>query len=667
MKYLVYLTVIFGYSLSSFGQGYEPNTSEDSTEVSEIHQIVITAKRSLSNKSTKPLAGLDDYLEESDAINMIKRGSYASEVYMNGMASERSLTTIDGMRIYSACTDKMDPITSYVEITNLSSANVHTGSSGATGGATIAGTLDLVRRKGSFAEKEFKGMVFSGLESNNWQKVFGTALNYAHPRFFIDFDFTMRDADNYKAAKNKIVDYSQFTKFNTSINLGYKIATHNEIEVSAIYDHAINVGYPALTMDVAFAKAFIGSVEYTQHHLSDVVHLWKTKVYYNTITHAMDDTKRPDVPIRMDMPGWSSTGGFYSFLSGEVNGHSWLFNLNGHHNKSIAEMTMFSNNVGEKDMFMLTWPGVYTNYVDVFGEDNFAIAEDWDMVVSAGVGVHHNQIYDTLGWQSLQIFHPEVTQHSVRFLPRVATDFHFKRSNWRYSLGLNYGERAPSVSEGFGFYLFNSFDRYDYVGNPFMKNEKSLSLSTSGMYVIAPVSIKLSGAYFFMTDYIIGRPNSSYSSMTIGANGVKVYEQLKYAQLLNLNLSVDYRFYKGFKWSSKLGYKRGVGEKNINLPMIQPFNYSSGLAYSYQAFTAMAEVVGESKQLKVNPEFGEQPLAAYAIVNLSVSQRFTIKAHKLDVRAGVENLLDANYTTFADWNRIPRMGRNFFLNVIWSF
>ena len=33
------------------------------------------------------------------------------------------------------------------------------------------------------------------------------------------------------------------------------------------------------------------------------------------------------------------------------------------------------------------------------------------------------------------------------------------------------------------------------------------------------------------------------------------------------------------------------------------------------------------------------------------------------LKAGVENLFDTSYSTYANWNNIPRMGRNFFVNV----
>ncbi|MEZ4890955.1 MAG: hypothetical protein R2779_10535 [Crocinitomicaceae bacterium] len=45
--------------------------------------------------------------------------------------------------------------------------------------------------------------------------------------------------------------------------------------------------------------------------------------------------------------------------------------------------------------------------------------------------------------------------------------------------------------------------------------------------------------------------------MTIGANGVKVYEQLNYAHLFNGNLNIEYRFVDHWKWNNKLSIRKG--------------------------------------------------------------------------------------------------------------
>lgn len=650
------------FAIAQTGQGNIADTLQPKT----LEEVVIISQKSHFDRAAKPLSTLEHYLEKASAVNMIRRGSYAWEPFLNGMASERSVITIDGMRIYGACTDKMDPVTSYLEITNLANANVHSGQSGSTG-ATIAGSLDLSRKKSSFGEKTFRGTVFSGFETNNQQKITGSALSYSNPRFFTDVDFTFRDAENFKAGGRTEVLYSQFNKYNASAITGYKIDDHQHLEASLIYDHATNVGYPALPMDVSLAKAFIGSLEYARHHISPVINQWQTKLYYNNVTHAMDDTKRPIVPVRMDMPGWSKTAGFYSTLQGVRGKDSWKVNLSGHHNRSLAEMTMYSNIPGEKDMFMLTWPGILTNYGDLFAENEYQISGPWTANFSAGIAGHNNIVDNQFGLESLRIFYPEIEKSKTRLLKRAAASFQHQKKDWSFTIEMAYGERAPSVSEGYGFYLFNSLDRFDYIGNPNMKNEKSASLNLGAIYSHSKFSSKLTASNFYIADYIIGKPLSELSVMTIGAEGVKVYEQLKYANIFNTSVDINYQITEHLFWSNKLSYRYGSGEKVQSLPLIQPFSFNSNIAYSVKAFSADVSVNGAGKQNRFNPEFGEKALPAYGVLNLSVSNRFIFTKQSLLLKAGIENLFDKKYTTFSDWNRLPRMGRNSFLNVIYNF
>ena len=639
----------------------------DTLKTVTLQEVVVIAQQSASDANPKALANIETYLEKAGSVNMLRRGPYAWEPLLNGMATERSVVTVDGMRIYGACTDKMDPVTSYVEITNLAKANVHSGQSGSTGGATIAGTMDLVRRKTGFGDEPFKGSVFSGFESNNHQKIVGTSLSHSGKRLFTDVNFMYRDAENYKAGGGEEILYSPFTKYNLSAIAGYKLNDHQHIEASVIYDHAVDVGYPALPMDVALAKAWITSLEYVRHHISPKIQQWKTKVYYNDVTHVMDDTKRPVVPIRMDMPGWSKTAGFYSLLEGGVDKHTWKASVSGHHNYSRAEMTMFSNTTGEKDMFMLTWPGVATNYVDLFAEDSYSVSENWITKLSLGLGAHNNQIDNQFGLESLQIFYPDMAKSKTRVLPRVAASAQYQTKAWQYVAGVAYGERAPSVSEGFGFYLFNSFDRFDYIGNPEMKNEKSIELNSGISYAYSQGSVKVTGAYFHLRDYIIGRPDPDLSVMTIGASGVKIYEQVDHAQIFNGTLEAKYQVSENWLLSGNMAYRRGTGSGVGNLPLMQPFAFSAGLMYAIDAFTAETNFVGAAEQRNYNAELGETPAPAYGIFNLSASYQFSLGQHALTLKTGAENVFDKYYSTFADWNRIPRMGRNVFVNLIWNF
>ncbi|MVT08749.1 TonB-dependent receptor plug domain-containing protein [Chitinophaga tropicalis] len=666
MKYLLLvLTSLLTGMTELMGQHAE---HKDSIANQQLKEVVVIGQLSTNKaKTMRVLSSLDNYLDESVSIDMVKRGAYAWEPMLNGMTTERSVITIDGMRIYGACTDKMDPVTSYVDITNLSQAKISHGQAGAASGATIAGSIDFMRKKSGFDKEPLAGNIFTGLESSNMQKITGASIHHSANRFFSDLDFIYRDAGNYKTGGGEEVPWSQFTKYNLSATTGYKLDSSRHIETSLIFDKATNVGYPALPMDVSLAQALIASLSYYYHPVKSIISEWETKIYYNTVKHIMDDSKRPDVPIRMDMPGWTKTTGFYSKINGRFGRHSWNTGVSAHINSSLAEMTMFSDTPGEKDMFMLTWPDVNTVYGNLFVEDRLQWSAAWYSEFSGGLGFQRNTVRSEFGLSSLRIFYPAMDKGKNRFLPAWSFSINRKTISWLHTLRIGYGERAPSVSEGYGFYLFNSANRFDYIGNPFLENERSLEAGLSSNYRSSRLTVKMQANYFHILDYIIGRVDAEFAPMTIGAQGVKVYEQLSAADILSLGLEANYRLGEMFEANTGFSYKFGRSKQGDKLPMMQPFSYLLGVIFRKQTFTAEANVQGSAAYADYSPAFGETPAAAYYTVNASLGKSFSFSGQRLRLKTGVENLLDRNYTTFADWNRIPRMGRNIFVNVIYSF
>ena len=669
MEKYIYFGLMFLLTFGIKAQEEQKEVKQDSLIVpEELVEIILIGKNSNKHHyENKSLATIETYLEEANSVDFIKRGAYAWEPMIQGMASERSVVTIDGMRIYGACTDKMDPITSYVEISNLSKAEIKKGQAGAENGATIGGAIDLERQKSEYENSGWSGNAQSGIESINEQKILGAALQYTSNKVFADIDLMYRDAENYSAAGNEEILYSQFTKYNFSVVTGYQIEQNKSIEASFIFDEANDVGYPALPMDVSVARAYIGSLEYISNPEDAFYKEWKTKIYYNDVTHIMDDSQRPDVPIRMDMPGWSKTAGMYSKLKGNFENHSWDLSINGHFNNSLAEMTMFPEDPNENDMFMLTWPDVNTIYTGLFAKDQYLINENFSAEISLGMGVHNNNIQDEFGLESLRIFYPEMKDSKTRFLLNTGAQISYSTHPWTLALGLGYGERAPSVSEAYGFYLFNSFDAFDYIGNPNMVNEKSLEMNVSTRYEHKSFSFSVNSAFYHISDYIIGKPDPDLSPMNIGINGVKVYEQLPYAQLWSNDLSINYTFLKDFTAKAKAVYRIGRDNENSNLPLIQPLTFEAGLRYRKNAFYAEAILESATKQFDYSPEFGENQTPAYSVFNLALSQIFYINAQKMILKVGGENLFDEYYSTYSDWNNIPRPGRNLYANVIYNF
>ncbi len=646
------------------GQLFSQEKQVDTVKVNHLKEVIVINKAALKNKnSVRPLASIDEYLEKSGKITMIKRGSYAWELAINNMVSERISVTIDGMQIFGACTDKMDPITSYVDVSNLCEAHVKSGQEGTENGSAIGGGVDLKLQKSNFSNESLNGTIENGYETNGNVKIASADINHSTKKFFLNADAIYRKSENQKAGGNEVIEFSQYEKYNISTVVGLKVSENGAVIGSLIYDEANDIGYPALTMDVSLAKAIIGSVSYVHAFEDSKITNWETKLYLNSITHVMDDTKRPNVPIHMDMPGWSDTFGFFSKLKMNTGKHSFLFNLNGYHNKSLAEMTMYPADPNENSMFMLTWPDVRTTYTGIYGEDEMSLSSFEKVKVSARVGFQNEYIADNFGLNSLQIFYPTMADNQQRIITNLSAQYQYAKSNIQFVGGLGYGERAPSVTEAYGFYLFNSFDNYDYVGNPYLTNEKSIEINSAINYSKSKFSVGLNGAYFHISDYIIGNVNSTFDRMTIGADGVKVYAALDYATIFNGSIMAGYKLSNHLNLNGVLSYNLGKGADDNNLPLISPVTFQFELNYKKELFDASIGMLSAGKQRNFSATYGEDETPAYTIFNCSASYNFIMGSNSLFVKAGVENIFDTYYSTFADWKNIPRTGRNIYLSL----
>ncbi|KAA6301408.1 MAG: hypothetical protein EZS26_002395 [Candidatus Ordinivivax streblomastigis] len=657
---------VFGFwwllSFPTFSQTVAVDTVSWSLDIKEV---VVTGKQGIDhNRQVKPISSVEEYLQTSEKVNMIKRGGYAWEATINNMTSERIAVTIDGMKIFSACTDKMDPVTSYVETINLSKVSIGSGFSGAPNASNnIGGSLDLQLNKSGFGGTNWDAQLNSGYESNGNYLVEGVSGAYSDANFYTNAGLFYRHSDNYDAGGRKELPFSQFTKKNVFTNLGYKPASGHIIESTVIYDIASDVGYPALTMDVSTAEGFITSLSYRREDFSRIFSKWETKIYYNRLTHIMDDTHRPNVVLHMDMPGKSRTSGVYSTLNGLQGQHRYIFNWDLYDNRSYAEMTMYPTDPTEIPMFMLTWPDIRTLNSGLFASDEYRLDERNTIRLSSKISIQRSSVESSSGLKTLQIYHSGMQPSNNRLVWNVAGQYQFRTGGWELAAEGGYGMRAPASSEAYGYFLNNTFDGYDYLGSPRLRNERSIEGNLALGWKSKTISMNIEATGFYFTDYIIGKPDATLSPMTIGASGVKVYQNLPHALMGNTSVSFRSYFLDYFGWKSRITYSIGRDNNGASLPLISPLSGATSLSFNRYPFSAEISMDGAARQVNFSPEYGEDSTAAYLIGNFSLGYSFRIKATELNVKAGIENLFDTYYSTYSDWKNIPRKGRNIFINL----
>src|SRR5690606_11950019 len=215
-----------------------------------------------------------------------------------------------------------------------------------------------------------------------------------------------RKAGNYKAGNNQEVKYSQIEKFNFSGAGKWRVG-RDTLLANVLLDDGWNIGFPSLPMDVGSAKARLYAVTFKRFRHHDFLQHVQAKVYYNQITHAMDDSQREDVLMKMDMPGTSSTAGM--FVEGAL--HPWSkhhvsFRADMYYNEVLAEMTRYEN--GEPNMYLQTWPSSARLVNGLYIEDEFTIRPGSSLTVNARMDVANTSIENGIGKNQLAIFYPEV-------------------------------------------------------------------------------------------------------------------------------------------------------------------------------------------------------------------------------------------------------------------
>ena len=631
-----------------------------------LDEVVIVSETGRGRKRSVKgqVASIDEHLGVLRHVNLVRRGSYAWEPVVNNMQMERLSTTIDGMKIFYACTDKMDPVTSYVESGNLQSISLNSGLDGnpqATG--NIGGSLDLKLRKAGFDNDPFHASASAGHEWNGHVQVYGADAALSSHRTYLNAGAFYRHADNYKVGGGDELQFSQFRKVNVFTNAGFRLAEKDMLEATFIFDRATDVGYPALNMDVAKAEGLITSLSY-KHLFSKAS--WETKVYYNHITHVMDDTTRPDVAIHMDMPGKSWTAGVYSLLTISVKQHDLALNYDLYYNRLFADMTMYPG--GAAPMYMVTWPDVGTLNTGVAITDNVRIARNQSLRLSAKVAWQQQRLNNEEGYHALKVFFPGMTDAYHQTTGRIAANYQLSIVNYQFSIGAGWGSRAPTVTETYGYYLNNTFDQYDYIGNPSLKNESAVELNGAVKFWIpnSEFQIGVDGNVFLFSNYIIGQFETRLSPMTVGAEGVKVYGNISHATIANASLTAEWQLTEQLHWNGKVSYSSGRDADGDPLPLISPVSWQTELQYQYQRLQAQAVVKGHTRQSNYGEKYGETPASEWIICNLSAQYQFGIRNSEFIIRFGIENLFDKQYATYADWNHIPQKGRNIYMNLTFA-
>lgn len=613
-------------------------------------------------------------LENIPGIELISRGNFAQEPVLRGMSDGQINVTINGMRIYGACTDRMDPATSYIEPNNLKSLQVCYGPGFNNCGATIGGGINFdLRQAQPDAAKKWSGSVGTGFETNAAARQFLGNLQYSDKRFALSLDGIYRKAGDYTPGGDQgTIDFSQYEKWNAHANASYQLSPYHSLNADYLQDQADNVGYPALTMDVRSARSKTGSLAHEYHNPDKPLYYWQTKVYYSDVNHAMDNSKRPvdDMPMQMmmSMTGHSQTAGAYTQLYWRASPAQLIkAKLETYVNRWRADMTM--DMVGDtmnNAMYRLTIPDAQRTDAGLDVTDEIRLGDGWHLTPGIHTEYARSSIFSSPGKTTLDSIYTGNPDNTYLLYNAYAELSYRPVSSWGFELKFARAMRAPTLKELYANYLYNPVDGYDYLGNPGIKKEASFNTEANISYHNRGFEATVKGFGYFFQNYIAGFVQPADSPMNPGAVGVKQFGNIRRAYITGASFLVSWHLSPKFVLNSNTTWEQGKDGLGNYLPMISPLKAINTLRYTQNSWRFFVEGISAVAQNQTSAFYGETHTPGFSIANAGADRSIDLHGSQLIIGLACNNIFNKYYTESLDVIKLPREGRNLVIHATYS-
>ncbi len=612
----------------------------------------------LDKNRDKWLNSTDDMMRRFEGVTLMRRANFALEPSIRGLSYGQISTTIDGMKIFHACVDRMDPATSYVEVENLDRLEVSKGaydlSQSSVGGSLNFVTRDPQSLPGWSSESE------TGFESASALRRLRGELSWRGRHQALRVSMSLKKADSYYAGDHTLIARSGYSKQNAAVKYMIDLNDRSRLTLNYIGDFARDIGYPALLMDATRTIAHIGSIKYEWNPALSWFPKFNTRIYYNQIRHWMDDygrdVRQREVMADMYMPmyGVATTYGAIvaaTFLPGR---DSFLkLTLDYYRLNSFADMKMLSIFPDISPAYIVNIADARLDNLALIADYTIPLTERWRLRSNVRLDYARRDIYDEFGKNALSAFWSDQGSFMEQVLPSgsLALEWPADAENI-LTWSLAAVQRMPSHMESYSFFIYNLLDGYFYTGNPGLKPEASLQTDMGWKYRGSSLAADFSLFFNHLNNYIAGRWQSPE---------FKIYENFSGADLYGFEWNGSYHV-KALTLAGSLAYTRGynnaLGEP---LPYIPPLATTVSFSYTGSGWWLQLRMLHNAAQNRVADKSTREDTTP-AFTRLDLRGRYHL-GEAWEIKAGVENLLDSYYHEHLSINNLPSPGRNFYLGL----
>ena len=643
----------------------------DFQEALEVRQVRESSAKDVGEALTKV-----------EGLWKIRKGGIANDVVLRGFQQGNINLLVDGVRIYGACPNHMDPPAFHVDFAEIQQVEVTKGAFDIRNEGSLGGLVNIRLKDpsrglhltpnlsmGSFG---YYNPSFTASASND--KYYGLA------------GYSFRRAQPYRdGAGKRFTEYANYQPASQNADafgiqtgwfrFGAAPLENHHLELGYTRQAGGEVLYPYLQMDALYDNADRLTASYQINDLSNTVKQLRFQSYFTRVKHWMTDEQRISAagaprPFSMaTFAGTKALGGkleasFSDFTAGF---EGYLRNWNAVNTVRMAGMYVDQPSLPNVNVLL---GGLYGEYHRTFFSK--LLLRAGARLDSASSEARSPALNTDLYWAytgaravSKTDTHPSGNFQLAYTLPK----------GFELFAGLGHTVRLPDPQERF-FALKRSGS--DWVGNPNLRPTHNSEADLGINFRSRRFSVRPTVFYSRLTDFITVHNQPKLNPTPYVMNSAaRSYENVP-ARMYGGELAYHLVLSRTMALLGGLSYTRGSKEPipaarilDRDLAEIPPLKSRTALRYGARRFFAEVESLLANAQGRVDSDLREQRTPGYAVVNLKTG----LHTSKIDLALGIDNLLDRFYyehfsyqrDAFRTGTKVPEPGRSVFLTISYGF
>ncbi len=638
------------------------------------------------------VADLGEALRSQPNISGIRRGGYAIDPVIRGFRYNQINTFLDeGIHIEGGCPNRMDPILAHIGNEDIKKLEIVHGPYLLKYGTSLGSSIRVVTRSyNPYGNRKIQASSLSSYDANRKGFRQFIRMQGSTPDFYFGFSAGLNHFGNYSDG-NKKEWSTAFKKYTVNSEAGFKTSPLQQIQVSYKGSFASDVKFPALPMDETKDNTHIFSAVYTTSSPRNTDDISNISAYFSSVYHKMDNRHRPQYdsvipPYQGKMQAVAKvntrSSGIRIFRQRKIRGLLFDGGFDaGYIQKSgdrYVRMIMLMDSsvyINEKEFTLwdhaeIMNTGLFAGFSSHEGTFEFSATIRTDL--------NYSTSSDTLFIEKNEQVYYDAQPH-IRAFWSLGVNVAFNiKTNWRLTVGLGRGVRPPDLSERYIQFLATGFDRFDYLGNPYLKPEVNYQADLTVDYSAKEIQFF---ANFFRSDirnFITGKmlPPSVARPQSMGASGVKQFTNTDRAIFYGFETGVTVTPVNNLLTSWTVGYTyayfphiekiilingQAAGTETLsNDPVPEMPALESLIRVSYQMFQKRLqpsfEIRAVAAQMQNSKASYEDVTPGFILANFEISWQLLKKARMI---AGISNLFNIAYYEHLN-RRIIGTNENFY-------